>query len=227
MVRPLGDYVKFDRCHYVICLCVLKCLLDKEVRFGSPLMLYKIGMYILSLWLLFVFVFIITIDIPICFDSECKFVGLGNLFVRNIVPTISLILCFLGFLSLWYFKYKLGGTTNIPFGVENVKSLNYEHLTFLATYIIPLISFNFGSLKYLLVLSLLLIVMGAIYIKTDLFYANPSLALIGFQIYQVEGNFKNNISKSDIIVISLDKLKAGDKVSYIKLDERVYYGKRV
>ncbi len=190
-------------------------------------MLYKIGMYILSLWLLFVFIFIITIDIPICFGSECKFIGLDNLLSRNVVPIISLFFCILGFLSLWYFKYKLQDTTHIPFGIANIKSLNYEHLTFLATYIIPLISFNFDSVKYLLVLSLLLIVMGAIYIKTDLFYANPSLALIGFQIYQVEGNFKNNTSKNDIVVISLDKLHSGDKVSYLKLDDRVYYGRKV
>jgi hypothetical protein len=33
------------------------------------------------------------------------------------------------------------------------------------------------------VLALLLFFMGIIYIKTDLFYANPSLALLGFHMY--------------------------------------------
>lgn len=79
-------------------------------------------------------------------------------------------------------------------------------------------------MRQMIVLALLLIVMGIIYIKTDLFYANPSLALVGFHIYKVDGNFKNG-DRNGIIIISREKLSSGQKVSYIKLDDRIYYTK--
>lgn len=99
---------------------------------------------------------------------------------------------------------------------------NYEHLTFLATYVVPLIGFDFKNGQYMFVFGLLLIVMGLIYIKTDLFYQNPSLALLGFHIFQADGSFKNG-DRTEIILISRGRIAAGQKVSYIKLDDRIYY----
>ena len=65
--------------------------------------------------------------------------------------------------------------------------------------------------------------MGAIYVRTDLFYANPSLALLGFKIYKANGNFRNNETKNEIILIAKENLSNGMRVSYIKLDDRIYY----
>ena len=76
----------------------------------------------------------------------------------------------------------------------------------------------------MIVLVMLLVVMGVIYIKTDLFYANPSLALLNFHIYKADGNFKTG-DRLEIILISKDHLALNQKVSYIKLDERIYYVK--
>jgi hypothetical protein len=64
--------------------------------------------------------------------------------------------------------------------------------------------------------------MGVIYIKTDLFYANPSLALLGFYIYKADGGFKTG-DRNGIVIISREKILFGQKVSYIKLDDRIYY----
>lgn len=104
-----------------------------------------------------------------------------------------------------------------------MKKINYEHLTFLATYIIPLITFDFEKERYVIVLAVLLIIMGVIYIKTDLFYANPSLALLGFNIYKLNVSITGGVNKSGIILITRRQLKENDMVSYIVLDERVYY----
>ncbi|HGT8266712.1 TPA: hypothetical protein ACM5LY_004688, partial [Escherichia coli] len=57
----------------------------------------------------------------------------------------------------------------------------------------------------------------------DLFYANPSLALMGFHIYKLDGVFKGGEKRDGIIVITRKKIKMGDSVKYIKLDDRVYY----
>jgi hypothetical protein len=83
----------------------------------------------------------------------------------------------------WRFDYKIAGSMSIPVTIVSVEDINYEHLTFLTTYIIPLICFNLTSARYLIALGFLLIVIGAIYVKTDKFYANPTLAILGFRLY--------------------------------------------
>jgi hypothetical protein len=149
----------------------------------------------------------------------------GELAHDNILSMISVIL--LGY-SLWAYKkfdFDLKGATELPFEIKKIESINYEHLTFLATYVVPLISFDFDVGRQLAVLFLLLIIMGVIYIKTDLFYANPSLALLGFHIYRADGNFKVG-DRENIILICKGPLTTGEKVAYIRLDERIYFVER-
>lgn len=184
----------------------------------------KAGLYVISLWLLFLLVIIITAKIPMCWGEGCEFIGFSKFNSGIIVPIVCFICLIWGIYEFKRFEFDIKGSTNLPFRLVKVESINYEHLTFLATYIIPLVTFDFDSVRYLAVLALLLIFMGIIYIKTDLFYANPSLALLGFHIYKADGEFKNSETRQNIIIITRCILKNSDRVSYIKLDERIYYG---
>lgn len=186
----------------------------------------KVDLYILSLGLLFVFFIIITANVPVCFGEGCTFIGFYELASQNIVSIISILLLLYCFFAYRRFSFDLGGATDIPFEIKKIEGINYEHLTFLATYVVPLISFDFGSVRQMAVLALLLVVMGIIYIKTDLFYANPSLALLGFHIYKADGNFKTG-DRNGVVLICRGRLAAGERVEYIKLDERIYYVKKV
>ncbi|MEN4984458.1 anti-phage protein KwaA [Acinetobacter modestus] len=182
----------------------------------------KIWLYLLSLWLLFIFVFFITLKMPVC-SNNCEFIGFKQLLFSNIVPFICLVLLILGIAGYFLFDFKVKGSHELPFAISDVEPINYEHLTFLATYIIPLISIDFDKTKAPYIFFGLIVVMGAIYVRTDLFYANPSLALLGFKIYKANGAFRNNESRNAIILITKDNLSNYMSVSYIKLDERIYY----
>jgi hypothetical protein len=186
----------------------------------------KADLYILSLGLLFIFLIIITIKAPADHFSINSLVSWARLLWANLVSILSAILLVYAAISYYRFDFDLKGATDIPFEIKKIEGIDYEHLTFLATYIVPLISFDFESGRQMIVLSLLLIVMGIIYIKTDLFYANPSLALLNFRIYRADGSFKNG-NREGIILISREKLSVGQKVTYIKLDDRIYYAKGV
>ncbi len=186
----------------------------------------KIDLYVLSLALLFLFFIILTVvlpKVPLALKDIAYWLALGKV---NPIAIISLILLAYCFYAYKKFDFDLKGTTDIPFEIKKCEGINYEHLTFLATYVVPLISFDFGSGRHMIVLGLLLVVMGAIYIKTDLFYANPSLALLGFHIYRADGHFKNG-ERNGIILVCKERIQAGQKVSYIKLDDRIYYVKGV
>lgn len=184
----------------------------------------KFELYIVSLWLLFLLMIVVTINIPICFESECSFIGLKELVSRNIVPIIALFFVGLGALYHLRFNYKILGSQSIPVAVSEVEEINYEHLTFLTTYIIPFICFDLTSERYLVALGLLLIVIGIIYVRTDKFYANPTLAVLGFRLYSSKIT-KRTGEEIKVTLITKDRIKVGDKIRFLELDERVYYAK--
>lgn len=186
----------------------------------------KFELYILSLWLLFLLIIIVTIDVPICFQPECSFIGLKALALRNVVPAIALLLVGLGALYYLRFNYKIAGSKSIPVEVSSVEDINYEHLTFLTTYIIPLICFNLTSERYLIALGLLLVVIGVIYVRTDKFYANPTLAVLGFRLYSVKLTRRTG-EEVKVTLITRDQIKDGDQIRFLELDNRVYYARGI
>ncbi|MBA8868813.1 anti-phage protein KwaA [Pantoea agglomerans] len=197
--------------------------MNNESRVIKEQIRRKIDLYILSLAILFVFFIFITSKIPVCFSSQCEFIGFKSLIKSNIIPTVCIILLLYCLFAYSRFKYDTKRSVQLPVKILKIEKINYEHLTFLATYIIPLITFDFEKERYVLVLAVLLIIMGVIYIKTDLFYANPSLALLGFNIYKVDVKLSDEESKDGIIIITRKKLIVDQMVGYIKLDDRVFY----
>jgi len=182
--------------------------------------LLKFELYIVSLWLLFFLIIVIKAEFPICFGSGCQFIGFSQLFFNNTLPTASLILLLLGWLFYARFKFRINGSLNLPVQPEKIEDLNYEHLTFLTTYIVPLICFNLDSLRYTTALLIILIVIGVIYVKTDKFYANPTVAILGFKLYTIETNGKK------YTLITRDTLTEDDVITYEHLDAKVIYGRK-
>lgn len=104
----------------------------------------KLRFYFMSLWLLFVLIFLLTVDIPICFSKDAHFIGFGPLLKRNWLAFISLLFAILGWLVASREKQRWAGVTNPPYKIESIKNENYEYLTFLTTYIIPLICIDYN-----------------------------------------------------------------------------------
>ena len=186
----------------------------------------KLELYILSLWLLFFLIILVTADIPICFGEECSFIGWGELLRRNILSFISLFFLALGLLFYIRFDFRISGSKKLPVSISKVEDVNYEHLTFLTTYIIPLICFNLTSARYIFALVFLLIIIGVIYVRTDKFYANPTLAVLGFRLYKVTAETRTS-TKENIIIITKNRLSEKDRIRMVELDEKVCFARRV
>lgn len=182
----------------------------------------KIELYLISLWLLFLLIFIVTINIPICFGENCNFIGMKEILIVNLIPLVSIAFLLIGVICIFRFKYKLSGSEQTPINIKSIENKNYEHLTFLSTYIIPLIAFDLGKPRYFIVLIILLLAIGIIYLKTNLYYSNPTLAILGYRIYKANAEFRTE-NRSNIILISREELKVNQNVSYRKIDENIYY----
>lgn len=182
----------------------------------------KFELYILSLWFLFLLIIVVTIDIPFCYGDGCKFIGFLPLLQMNIVSVIALIFLLFGTVFYFRFDYRIAGNKSIAAKILKIEDVNYEHLTFLTTYIIPLICFNLTSVRYLLALGLLLLIIGVIYVKTDKFYANPTLAVLGFRVYKV--NLQTRVGLVEgAVVISKERLAEGDQINRLGLDDKVFF----
>jgi len=105
----------------------------------------KIYLYITSLWLLFFLLIILKINFPICFTNY-QFIGFNELFKKNIISAVSIIFLVFGLVYCASFNYRVQGTCQTQVKIKNIKNINYKHLTFLTTYIIPLICFDLSKL---------------------------------------------------------------------------------
>src|SRR5690606_32350596 len=190
-------------------------------------MVRKIGLFFLSLCLLFLLLIIITAKIPICFTANCEFVGWSNLFKNNLIPIFCIVALIIGLISFLDFRFQMNGTPELSFKITELENIDYEHLTFLTTYIIPLVCFQFDDLRYIITFIVILFLIGLIYIRTDLFYANPTLAILGFRIYKVSGKFRNGEIRNGKILITKNILTVDDRIKYFKLDERIYYATKI
>lgn len=61
----------------------------------------KIGLYILSLSMLFIFVIILSANVPLCFNDQCSFIGFKKLLTTNTIPIISIFFILLGAFFLY------------------------------------------------------------------------------------------------------------------------------
>nr|WP_319401752.1 anti-phage protein KwaA [uncultured Carboxylicivirga sp.] len=183
----------------------------------------NLKLFIMSFWIFFVLLIIVTLKFPVCLGADCQFIGFKALFtVRNIVAFSSFICLLLGLLFYYQFMKDLKGDLDIPVKIEKIENVNYEYFALLVT-IISLIAFDFTTIRGVILLITLLVILCAIFIKTELFYSNPSFALLGFHIYKAD---TNNEALKNKIFITKDKIKLGDKVKYLKISDKVYFTKK-
>lgn len=184
----------------------------------------KYQIYIISLWLLFLLIIVIYFEIPVYFSGECKFIGFDKLLNPKIlISSISFIFLLLGIIFYFSFKRKIQETKNLPAVIEQVENINYEHLTFLTTYIIPLISFNLEIPRNIMALIILLTAIGIIYIKTDKFYANPTLAILGFKLYKIKVRDRLLVERN-LTLITKGEIEIGDSVRIQSFESNIVYG---
>ena len=117
----------------------------------------RIKLYIISLWLLFFLIIFKEFRWDMWSDNEDVWTNLKILASNNLLSTSAFILLILGIIFLFDLRYKIKGSLDLPKKVKEIKNLNYEHLTFLTTYIIPFICFDLDDVRNTFIFAFLLI----------------------------------------------------------------------
>lgn len=191
--------------------------MNKKTK-GRSKVYFKIRFYIMSLTLLFFLIFLLNFRVDILIDFKVNL-------LCNILTVISLVFVFAGYFCYLTVDYEWKGSKNPSYKVNKVKSENFEYLTFLTTYIIPLICFNMDKTRYVIVLGVLLLVIGIIFVKMDLYYGNPTLALMGYRLYTIYPD--SNKYPDGIMVITKDRIKQDSDIRWIEIDENFWFVKEI
>jgi hypothetical protein len=182
----------------------------------------KLELYIISLWFLFLLLLINKLRLPLCLGKDCQFVGLFTILRLNIIPTICLGLIVLGGVFYWRFNYRIEkAASSLPKKITAIEDLYFENVVFLITYIIPLVGFNLDGGRNQITLVLMLGLIGWFYVKANIFYTNPSLAVLGYRIYRID-----TLESTKMIVIVRGRLKKGDDIYPRKIDDNVFFATR-
>lgn len=186
--------------------------------------LMKLGLYLISLWTLLFLLIVKTIDVNE-FPQEFSLQAIGDLWNYNSVSIICIFLFLIGLIGFLSFRNMLDDVKNLPVKIQQCESVNYENLSFLATYIIPLVCFSLENERDIFILFAVIIIMGCIFVKTNLYYSNPTLLLVGFSVYKVKTNAHAGFKEGIIIVQG--KIQEGDSVKYFKMSDNVYFGRKI
>lgn len=181
-------------------------------------------LYILSLYFLFLMIAVLTFRIEAIRDVYEW--NIDKLKVEDLLfalSVLSMMLC--EYLRRQFERYLSGGAGD-TLKVMECKGEDYENLTFLATYIIPFAGMSFDSVNKVLAYLLLLVVIGLIFVKTEKYYANPTLAIFGYRLYKADLSDCNSFYPS-IMVISKSDIKAGMNVHYKFLSDSVCYAREM
>lgn len=189
--------------------------------------LIKSGMYLLSLWLLFVLIFVNKISIDICF--ECPFADgtkLMEIVRDNYLPIACVVMLLISAGFYFSFLHIIRGAKEGPYKVVELEDKNAEHLVFLATYVIPLVGFGLDSARQIINLSITLVLLGAIYIRTNLFYANPTLSLLGFKIFVVKLQRQGYSLPNSCVLITREEINTEDAINVLQLDRKIFFARK-
>lgn len=186
------------------------------------------GFYLLSMLFFLIIVMILGTDIPVYFGSDWEFIG-WNVFLQQgvVIPIICCLLISASLLfCLWLFQWNNGSKLG-PVTEATYKNVSGDVMSFVASYFFPLVSFNLGSTwQHAVVLAFLFVLIGAIYIRADIYYCNPTLMLLGFRVYEAEGRVNKNGSYKQV-VISWGKLIDGDDIKYIPIDDKTSFAYKI
>ncbi|WET42482.1 anti-phage protein KwaA [Citrobacter enshiensis] len=188
----------------------------------------KYALYILSLWLLFISLFIMSYDknlfisISTYFSNKDIATLLSKITPKNIVFISSFIMIIAGFLIFLYLLFSFNSGWSVTCTVSDVKNESHEHLEFLTTYVMPLVFTDVNSKRTMLNLLIMIVAIGMIYVKTNRFYSNPSLALLGFRIFRAKINDRGI---KDFVIICHGEIDNKSIIKYIKLDDNTCLAK--
>jgi hypothetical protein len=109
--------------------------------------------------------------------------------------------------------------TGQPLHIATAQIRDGDTLAYIATYLVPFAAVAVSTNRERIALGLFFVVLAVLYVRNELFYVNPVLAIFGFRMFQV-------VSPKGASVVLLAKrhfLQSDSQVSARRLSDYVYW----
>ena len=138
-------------------------------------------------------------------------------------PIGILILLGLSLLSviLLFFSIKSIKRGNLPVTVKVVKNRSVDLINYTIPYIVSFFGFDLAKVEDIISLSIFLLLLLLLTIKSKSVFMNPILLLAGYNLYDLEYEFDKKLSST--IVISKHEMKAGERFYIRSLTRFLYF----
>lgn len=148
------------------------------------------------------------------FDFSCtlRFKHSTPIYILLVLTVLSIILLFYTVNSI-----KRG---NMPVKVKSIKSRSVDLINYTIPYIVSFFGFDLSKVEDVVSLSIFLLLMLLMTIKSKSVFMNPILLLAGYNLYDLEYEFDGKLNTT--IVISKHEMKNGD-VYFIRSITRFLY----
>lgn len=147
----------------------------------------------------------------------------GNL-TFNVLNTMTIILLIAlisvgGYGAIISVKHENNQTVEIE--IINKKSITEQYfLGYFSLFVLFALTFELERVSMFVVFVLIIILIGIVYIKNDLFYINPFLNILGYNFYDVTYKIGGeNINHTSKMFIK-GKIEQGEKYKLVKLSEQ-------
>lgn len=110
--------------------------------------------------------------------------------------------------SLLFVSVKLISKGNMPVKIKSIKSRSVDLINYTIPYIVSFFGFDLSKVEDVISLTLFLLLMLMMTIKSKSVFMNPILLLVGYNLYDVEFEFDNK--SNSVIVMSKIELRNGD-----------------
>ena len=117
----------------------------------NGIVLLKLSLYCISLWILMFMLIVLKIDVSML-SGKIEWNTLKDFICANVFSVICICIILIGLMGYAYFKDYLKNAKKLPVEIEECESVNYENLSFLATYVIPLVCFPMKTDREIFVL---------------------------------------------------------------------------
>jgi len=125
-----------------------------------------------------------------------------------------------------YFKFIVSFGKNGGYTISEMKENKEAGLEFFLTLILPLIIGDLNEWQNMISFLIYLIIIFILLMKTDWFYKNPILTILGYHVYEILFE-RNNDIRDKCIIISATSLEETDTIEYKTITPNILFVKKL
>jgi len=138
-----------------------------------------------------------------------------------IVAGISGIAALLGVIGMLLYLRVVGRVDGVPTKIVACQSRGEAGMSYIITYIIPFLAVAFSEWQEAAALAVFFVILGFLYVNSDMIHINPTLNLFGYRLYEVtldDGSVYNLVARG--------RVQRGRTLQLIRIGDEILFEKR-